>query len=173
MRLDDNDFHLFGLPERFEQSRADIDARWKALQSEVHPDRFAAHGAAAQRLAMQWAVRVNEARQRLLDPLARAAYLCELRGAAIGAESNTRMPASFLMEQMEWREALDEASDTAALEAVLDRTLDREAAMVAELQRLLDVANDAPAAAEQVRALMFIRRFRADAEARLVALEND
>jgi molecular chaperone HscB len=110
---------------------------------------------------------------RLLDPLARAAYLCELRGAAIGAESNTRMPASFLMEQMEWREALDEASDTAALEAVLDRTLDREAAMVAELQRLLDVANDAPAAAEQVRALMFIRRFRADAEARLVALEND
>ncbi len=172
MRLDDNDFHLFGLPERFEQSRAEIDARWKALQSEVHPDRFAAQGAAAQRLAMQWAVRVNEARQRLLDPLARAAYLCELRGAPISAESNTRMPASFLMEQMEWREALEEAHDAPALEAVLDRTLDREAALAAELQRLLDVANDAPAAAEQVRALMFIRRFRSDVEARLAALET-
>ena len=173
MRLDDTDFQLFGLPERFEQSRTEIDARWKALQSEVHPDRFAAQGASAQRLAMQWAVRVNEARQRLLDPLARAAYLCELRGSPIGAESNTRMPASFLMEQMEWREALDDASDAAALEAVLDRTLERESAVINELQALLDQTGKPAEAAEQVRALMFIRRFRADVEARLVALENN
>ena len=81
----------------------------------MHPDRFAGEGAAAQRIAMQWAVRVNEAYQRLKDPLKRAAYLCELRGAPIEAESNTAMPAAFLMQQMAWREALDEAADAAAV----------------------------------------------------------
>ena len=75
----------------------------------MHPDRFAAEGAAAQRVAMQWAVRVNEAYQRLKDPLKRAAYLCELHGAPIDAENNTAMPRDFLMQQMEWREALDDA----------------------------------------------------------------
>ena len=123
MRLTDNDFQLFGLPETQAQARADIDARWKALQAEVHPDRFAAEGAAAQRVAMQWAMRVNEGYQRLKDPLKRAAYLCELRGAPVQAENNTAMPPAFLMQQMEWREALDDASSETALEA-LDEDLE-------------------------------------------------
>ena len=72
MKLDSDDFELFDLPRRFEQDRAVLDARWRALQAEVHPDRFAAEGAAARRVAMQWAVRVNEAYQRLKDPLKRA-----------------------------------------------------------------------------------------------------
>lgn len=109
MKLDDDDFILFGLPQRFAQDGAEIAERWKALAAKVHPDRFAADGAASQRLAMQWALRVNEAHQRLRDPLKRASYLCELRGAPIQANENTRMPAAFLMEQMEWRESLDEA----------------------------------------------------------------
>jgi molecular chaperone HscB len=171
MRLTDNDFQLFGLPETQAQARADIDARWKALQAEVHPDRFAAEGAAAQRLAMQWAMRVNEAYQRLRDPLARAVYLCELRGAPVQAENNTQMPAAFLMQQMQWREALDEAQGEAALEALDADAARAEAAALAEVQRLLDEVGDAPAAASQVRALMFIQRFRADIDKRLAALD--
>jgi len=116
MKLDSDDFELFGLPRRSAQDRAQIDACWKALQAQVHPDRFAAEGGAAQRVAMQWAVRVNEAYARLKDPLRRAAYLCELQGAPINAENNTAMPAAFLMQQMAWREALDEAHDIAAVE---------------------------------------------------------
>ena len=113
MKLDDDDFTLFGLPRRFALDRAGLDQRWRDLQSEVHPDRFAAQGEAAQRLAMQWAVRVNEAYQRLKDPLRRGAYLCELAGAPIQAENNTAMPPAFLMQQMAWREALDEADGDA------------------------------------------------------------
>lgn len=172
MRLTDNDFQLFGLPERQALERADIDARWKALQSEVHPDRFAAEGAAAQRVAMQWAMRVNEAYQRLRDPLSRAAYLCELRGAPVGAENNTQMPAAFLMQQMAWREALDEAAGEAALEALDADAAQAEAAALEEARRLLDDAGDASAAAAQVRALMFIQRFRADIDKRLAMQED-
>ncbi|HEY1092874.1 MAG TPA: Fe-S protein assembly co-chaperone HscB, partial [Burkholderiaceae bacterium] len=158
MNLTDDDFTLFGLPQRQAQVRADVDARWKALQAQVHPDKFAAQGAAAQRIAMQWAVRVNEAHRRLRDPLARAAYLCELRGAPIQANENTAMPASFLMEQMEWREALDDAANVAAVEALDGEVAARETNLLAEVERLLDEAQDAPAAAAQVRALMFIQR---------------
>ena len=167
MRLDDDDFSLFGLPQRQAQDRAEIDGRWKALQAQVHPDKFAAEGAAAQRLAMQWAVRVNEAQQRLRDPLKRAAYLCELRGAPLQANENTRMPVNFLMEQMAWREAMDEADGVTAVQAIDDEVAAREAALLAEVQALLDQKNDAVAAAEQVRALMFIARFRQDIDKRL------
>lgn len=172
MRLTDNDFQLFGLPEQQAQERAAIDARWKALQAEVHPDRFAAEGAAAQRVAMQWAMRVNEAYQRLRDPLKRAAYLCELRGAPVQAENNTQMPTAFLMQQMEWREALDDADGEAALQALDDDAAQAEATALATVQRLLDDANDAPAAASQVRALMFVQRFRADIDQRLAAIDS-
>lgn len=166
MNLQDDDFTLFGLPPRFAQDRATIDARWKELQREAHPDRFAAQGSAAQRVAMQWSVRINEAHQRLKDPLRRAAYLCELRGAPIDAERNTAMPPEFLMEQMEWREALDEADGAPALEQLDDRLGQARSERLREVERLLDHAGDAAGAAEQVRALMFIERFAHDVEAR-------
>ena len=106
--LQASDFELFGLPAAFSLDRAQLDLQWKSLQREAHPDRFASEGAAAQRIAMQWSVRINEAYNRLKDPLKRAAYLCELNGAAVNAENNPSMPPAFLMQQMEWREALDD-----------------------------------------------------------------
>jgi len=170
MKLDADDFELFGLTRRQAQDRAQIDVRWKALQGEVHPDRFAAHGDAAQRLAMQWAVRVNEAFQRLKDPLRRAAYLCELHGESVGAEDNTAMPAEFLMQQMAWREALDDADRAAAVDALNEEVLARRRHLLAELETTLDVRKDWPAAAQQVRALMFVERFVHDLDRRLEAL---
>ena len=172
MKLDDNDFVLFGLPEQFDLDRADLDARWRRLQASAHPDRFAAEGAAAQRLAMQWSVRINEAFRRLREPLARATYLCELRGAPIAANTNTAMPAEFLMQQMAWREALEEAGDDAGLAALDTEVRAAEADLLVQVEALLD-DQDAPAlAAERVRALMFIQRFRADLCERLDALQE-
>ncbi len=165
---------LLGLPERFALDRAVLDERWKQLQLEVHPDRFASQGAASQRVAMQWSMRVNEAYSRLKDPLRRAAYLCELRGAPIDAERNTAMPAAFLMQQMEWREALDEASDEAAFDALVAETRAARQALLAQLEQQLDAANageasatNAAQAAESVRALMFVERFSQEVLARM------
>jgi molecular chaperone HscB len=170
MNLTSSDFDLFGLPQRFAQDPAAIAARWKDLQREAHPDKFSGEGAAAQRAALQWSVRINEAYQRLKDPLRRAAYLCELRGAPIDPENNTAMPPEFLVEQMEWREALDEASAEADLDEISDRVAQRRREMLAHIGQLLDLEGDAPAAAQEVRALMFIERFAEDVEARLAQL---
>ena len=172
MKLDSDDFELFGLPRRQSQDRAQLDERWRDLQAKVHPDRFASDGAAAQRLAMQWAVRVNEAYQRLKDPLRRAAYLCELQGASIDAENNTAMPAGFLMQQMEWREALDEARGSAQVESLHAAVGRHHDEALQSLQQTLDERRDYPAAAQQVRALMFVERFAADVDERLEALET-
>lgn len=171
MNLQSNDFELFGVPVQFAQDRAALDARWKELQREAHPDKFAAQGAAAQRVAMQWSVRINEAYQRLKDALKRASYLCELNGAAINAETNTAMPADFLMQQMEWREALDEAETIDDLEQIAAQAAASAQERLSEIGRQLDAEKNFMAAAQQVRALMFIQRFSAEVNARIEQLE--
>ena len=171
MNLQSTDFELFAVPPRFAQDAAQLDARWKELQRQVHPDRFAAQGAAAQRVAMQWSVRINEAYRRLKDPLKRAAYLCELNGAPIDAESNTAMPAEFLMQQMELREAVDDAVDAAAMDEIgrQSATLKRE--MLLKLEQQMDAQHDWPAAAQTVRALMFLDRLAGDIDRKRATLE--
>ena len=171
VNLQSTDFELFDLAPQFAQDRAAIDARWKDLQREAHPDKFAAQGASAQRLAMQWSVRINEAYQRLKDPLKRAAYLCELHAAPVNAENNTAMPAAFLMQQMEWREALDDAQSPADLEALEAQVAAARQQTLTHCAQLLDIAHDYPQAVQQVRALMFIERFSADVQQRLDRLD--
>jgi molecular chaperone HscB len=171
MKISDDDFTLFGLPTMQAMDVAQLDLRRRDLQAQVHPDRFAAEGAAAQRVAMQWAVRVNEAYQRLKDPIKRASVLCALRGVPVDAESNTAMPAPFLMQQMQWREALDEADGAAAVEALDAEVQSEERSMQATLTALLDEQQNTTAAAAQVRALMFVARFRQDIHKRLDLLD--
>ena len=167
LKLQSSDFEIFGLSPQFAVDRSALDARWKDLQREAHPDRFATADAQAQRQAMQWSVRINEAYQRLKDPLKRAAYLCELHGAPIQAENNTAMPAAFLMQQMQWREDLDEAHSLDDLERMADDVAAARRAMLQDLQTTADDLHDWPALAQQVRALMFVERFAFDVENRI------
>lgn len=170
MNLQASDFQLFQLPEQFAQDRAAIDANWKELQRQAHPDHFAAQGAAAQRVAMQWSVRINEAYQRLKDPVQRAAYLCELHGAPINAENNTAMPAAFLMQQMELREALEEAHTEENLDEISQQATIILREQLLKVEQLIDQAKDYPAAAQAVRALLFIQKFQQDIDRRFSLL---
>jgi len=172
MNIDADDFTLLGLTRAFTLDRAQLDAAWKGLQAQVHPDRFAAEGAASQRIAMQWAVRVNEAHQRLKDPLKRAAYLCELAGVPVQAENNTAMPGAFLMQQMEWRETLEDAGDAQAVEALSTQVQAQRKARLACVTQLLDVDANPTQAAQEVRALMFIDRLLEEIDARLEKYED-
>lgn len=172
LELSATDFALFGLPERFAIDAARLDAKWKSLQGAAHPDRFATETPAAQRVAMQWAIRINEAYRRLKDPLSRAAYLCTLHGADIEAESNTAMPAGFLMQQMEWRDALSDARTLHAVEALSHEVVAARDATLASLQDQIDAAAavDWRAVAGTVRGLMFVDKFISDIDRRVDAL---
>jgi molecular chaperone HscB len=172
VNLQSSDFELFGLPPQFAQDRAAIDARWKDLQREAHPDKFATQGAAAQRLAMQWSVRINEAYQRLKDPLKRAAYLCELNAAPVNAENNTAMPTEFLMQQMDWREALDDANSLEDLDVLSLQVRQAMREQLSKCEQFLDQQHNYLQAAQQVRALMFIQRFEHDVQNRVDQMDT-
>ena len=172
MNLQSNDFELFDLAQKFKQDRLAIDVQWKELQREAHPDKFAAQGASAQRVAMQWSVRINEAYQRLKSPLTRAAYLCELNGFPVNAENNTAMPASFLMQQIEWREGLDEAKTAEDLQKILLKTNEYGREQLLKIEQVIDAQHDFKQAVEYVRALMFVERFATDVDVRLDTLQQ-
>jgi molecular chaperone HscB len=164
-------FALFGLPARFALDEASLDEAYRRVQAQVHPDRFAAAGAAERRVAMQWAARANEAYRTLRSPVTRAAYLCERNGQPIEAESNTAMPAAFLMQQMAWREELDEArhGDAEAARRLAREVEGRRDEALARVAAALDERRDYAAAAAGVRELHFIDRFRDELAAHLAA----
>src|SRR5476649_1133751 len=156
-----NHFELFNLQQRFAIDAGALDSAYREVQSRVHPDKFVNATDAEKRVAMQWATRANEAYQTLKNPQKRAQYMCELNGVDLQTESNTAMPMAFLMQQMEWREELGDAragKDVDALES-LDKQLRAERkSHLADIERQLG-AGDFHAAAQSVRALMFLEKF--------------
>jgi molecular chaperone HscB len=172
--LTDSHFDLFDLPQTFAVDQQKLDDAYRTVQAQVHPDRFAAAGDAQKRIAMQWATHANEAYQTLRDPLKRARYMLSLRGVDVDAANNTAMEPAFLMQQMEWRENIEDAADAknlGALEALLDELRDEERQRFYKLAALIDSHAD-QAAGEAVRQLMFIERVASEIGAQIEKLEH-
>ncbi len=167
-------FSLFALPRSFRLAAAQLDRAYVELQASVHPDRFAAADDSARRLAMQWSTRVNEAYQTLKKPLARAKYLLHLAAHDVADENNMLMPADFLIEQLEWREAVAEAraaGDHHELEHMHHRLQRELSSRYDELGDLFDERQDFVEAADRVRRLMFIEKLLADLDEAMAACD--
>ncbi|MDO9193248.1 MAG: Fe-S protein assembly co-chaperone HscB [Undibacterium sp.] len=159
-----NHFELFQLPQQFNLDQAQLDTAFREVQSRVHPDRFVQASDAEKRVAMQWSTRANEAYQTLKKPLKRATYLCELQGVDLQTESNTSMPAAFLMQQMEWREAFDDAKQLKNFAAMLKLETELRQELKSHLSKIGTTLDngDFIMAAQQIRACMFLEKFMAD-----------
>lgn len=158
-------FELFGLPTAYALDRDKLDAVYRELQNTVHPDRFAAQPGAGQRVAMQWATQVNEAYQTLKHPVNRGVYLLRLQGIDALAADNTKMSPAFLMQQMEWRETIEDAranKNVTALDAVSGDLRAAHRRIEAQLAELIDTAHDFAAASEAVRQLRFMDKLIAE-----------
>jgi len=169
-----NHFQLFALPERYSVDASALDAAYRALQTEVHPDRFAAAPDADKRLALQASARVNEAYRALKDPVQRAQYLLRLNGVEAVGETDTQLPLDFLERQLERRE---EASDALANEdertlASLCVSVRAEAkALEDELAGDLDAGRDYAQARSRVRELTFLAKLADDIDAMAASLD--
>ncbi|HKY02472.1 MAG TPA: Fe-S protein assembly co-chaperone HscB [Burkholderiales bacterium] len=175
VNLSANHFELFGLPPRFALAGDAIDHSYRDMQAQVHPDRFANASDAERRVSMQWATRVNEAYQTLKSPLRRATYLLQLHGIELGVETNTAMPADFLMAQMEWREAIEEAEEAQDIDALEKLLLQSRAEMrrhYEELERQIDIERDFAAAGANVRKLMFLEKLKSEIGDAIVEIEE-
>ena len=156
-----NHFDLLGIPVSFRLEAPELERRYRELQTRVHPDRFATGTDIERRLAMQWATRANEAYRTLRDPVDRARYLLLLKGYDTDEESNTSMPADFLMQQMEWREAVSDAragGDEAALSALRGELDLARRDMLAQLERAIDRDANFDAGCSLVRKLRFLQK---------------
>lgn len=160
-------FQLYGLKPAFQVDLAAVEARHQKMMLQVHPDRFADKSPAERRVAEQWSARFNEALRLLKDPVSRATLLCELADHPVRAETDTHMDPAFLIEQMERREALEQAqaaADHAALARLEDEAARRWDALVADLAEAIDARADYEAAVELVRRLMFERKYMDELE---------
>ncbi len=168
-------FSLFEMSRAFRLDLSDLDSRYRDIQAQVHPDRFVNAGEGERRLSMQWATHANEAYQTLKKPLARATYLLHLAGHDIQAESNTAMPVDFLIEQMEWREAVMEArqgGDHHELEHLHNRLRADINSRYEELGELLDGTADFASATDRVRRLLFLEKLLHEIDDALASLEE-
>lgn len=170
-----NHFALFGLPEQFALDSNSLDQNYRRLQSEVHPDRYASASPHERLHSLQIATQVNDAYATLKNPTARARYLLQLQGVDTQEESNTAMPADFLMLQMEWRESIEDANATKnipELEKLL-KTMREEAKKLQENLRVsLDENKALNEACASVRKLAFIDKVRTDIEQAIIKLED-
>jgi molecular chaperone HscB len=167
-------FALFGLPQSFVIDLPQLDTQFRRLQSEVHPDRFATAPDHERRLSLQMATQANEAYQTLKNPLSRARYLLQLKGIDTLEESNTSMPVDFLMQQMEWRESLEEAQaagNVDALDGLLAELRTTEKALYHTLEQSIDHDVNDALATETVRKLKFIDKVQSEIEHAIETLE--
>lgn len=154
-------FALLGLPEIFALDMRELERSYRAHVSAHHPDRHAASDEATKRLSLQASTQINEAWQTLKNPLSRARYLLKLRGIDTQEETNTAMPMDFLMNQMEWREAIEETKANQNLDRLeeLSRELRREIeAHESNLGALIDTEHNYTEAALAVRKLRFLEK---------------
>lgn len=168
-------FALFGLTPAFAIDMNRLEQAYLDIQSKVHPDRFAHLSDAEKRLSMQWATHANEAFRTLKSPLTRGHYLLELRGVDPAFDTNTAMSSEFLMEQMEWREALGEARDAAdedTLDELSRRIRHSTKELVDQLATQLDESGNLEAAADSVRRLKFLEKLQHEINDALMALES-
>ena len=172
VNLSQNHFELFGIPVQFSVDTAELDRRYRELQREVHPDRFATAPEAERRVSMQLATRVNEAYQTLKSPLRRAVYILQLRGVDPKFETNTAMPPEFLMEQMSWRERIEAGSEEPEALLRLQAGLRDESRKIYEkLHDQLDEGRDDDAASQTARMLMFYEKLDDEIDDKLAELE--
>jgi molecular chaperone HscB len=170
-----NYFTLFGLNPAFNINAATLEKNYRALQSESHPDRFVSATPAEKLQSMQLATLANEAYQVLKKPSSRAKYILAQQGIDATQETNTSMPADFLMQQMEWREALEDFKadkNIAGLENLEIEMKESAKSLVNELSRLIDDKNDLAAATEATRKLIFIDKVCIDINKAIELLEN-
>jgi molecular chaperone HscB len=162
-----NYFQLFDLPVDFTLDQAQLGMRYRQLQKELHPDRYAAASAHEQRLAVQYSALVNEAYATLRIPLSRALYLLELAGMSRAAVAAEQLDGGFLMAQMELREKLEAMEDLVDPETALDHLATEIRDDVAALQTKFSqayAAGELPAAARACVKMQYLDKLLQEAE---------
>ena len=162
-----NPFALFDLPVAFQVDSGLLNERYLALQKSLHPDNFSAASAQEQRLAIQKSAEINDALRILKDPITRADSIIAINtGKTENPEEKSNNDIDFLMQQMEWRETLENIEnrqDTDELTAFTQEINQIRHAILSELSTTLD-AQQWDIARAITDKLRFIKKLQAEIE---------
>jgi molecular chaperone HscB len=172
MQLSHDDFTLFGIPKQFTQDLYTLSQRWKTLQKKVHPDKFAAKDKHSKNLAMQWSIRINEAYQRLKNPISRASYLCEIHGYPKREESGNTLETEFLQQQMLWQESLETVKTEDELKNLCTEIDQNTQKTIKDLSDLLDIKKDYAQAIVAIDKLSFLKKLQEQIKIRYDTITN-
>ena len=164
-------FARLGLPAALELEPVALDRAYFALQRQWHPDRFVAKPAEERAKASTQAAALNDAYRTLKDPLSRAFYLAELKGVELPGDGKTIDDPELLMEAMEAREELHDASTIQAIDGLAAKSRDEMKSSLARLPSLF-LANDRPAIRKALLRLRYLDKFAEEARARRTNLER-
>ena len=140
-----NYFELFGIPQQFVLDLEILDAVYKTLMMQCHPDKVAAKTDFEKKQAVMMAAMINDAYRTLKHPLDRASYLLRLKGVEAEKNEQARFSPEFLMEQMLWRERLEEgiqAQDKEDLNNLQQEVTLSYQQLLSDLSQSLDLKND-------------------------------
>ncbi|GIU53750.1 MULTISPECIES: co-chaperone HscB [Shewanella] len=161
-----NYFELFQITPSFDIDTANLAERYRELQRAVHPDKFANESEQQKLLSVQRTAQVNDGYQTLKNPLRRAEHMLSLRGIDISHETTTVKDTAFLMQQMEWRESLEDIKDSQQADESIDDLYQSFADFEKTLSQLLaqllvtNTDEDNLSAADQIRKLKFMAKLQ-------------
>lgn len=107
-------FKMFALDKSYPLDAQLLEQTYRRLSIQHHPDKTAHLSAFEQKQAVMLSATINEAYRVLKSPLDRAAYLLKQQGIHADAPEHTQFAPEFLMQQMQWREDLDDAQGNEA-----------------------------------------------------------
>ena len=174
-----NYFELFGLPIGYILDANALSERYRDLQRLVHPDRFANASEQERRLSVQGAALINQAYETLKDPVARGDYLLGLYGVEMDAVNDSTQDMTFLMQQMELREELEEVRNRPdPYTAVLDigaRVKQQITSLVGQIAVQFETPSgeQLEAAREILRKMRFLQKLRSEVESVAADLEDE
>jgi molecular chaperone HscB len=164
-------FARLGLPAALDIEPAALDRLYFAGQRQWHPDRFVNRPAEERARASTEAASLNDAYRTLKDPLSRAFYLAELRGVEMPGDGKTIDDPELLMEAMEAREALGDATTPPAVDSLAAQALRDKQAALAGLAALFS-RDDGPAIRKALLRLRYLDKFADEARTRRANLER-
>jgi len=164
-------FARLGLPAALELEPATLDRAYFARQRQWHPDRFVAKPPDERARASAEAAALNDAYRTLKDPLSRAIYFATLKGIELPGDGKTIDDPELLMEVMDAREELHEASSVAEVDALATFAREDLQKGLAGLPSLF-LANDKAAIRKALLRLRYLDKFADEARARRMNLER-
>lgn len=152
-----NYFQLFKLPVAYELNIDALAHTYRTLQKQYHPDNFATALEQDKIKAVQKTAQINDAYRTLKDPILRAEYLLKIQSNIDIDEEKNIQDAPFLMQQIELHEALQDAQDFDALDALNDKVQSKQQEWLNQLESHLAEQNIEQVTLYLIR-LRFIRR---------------